>query len=418
MARVIVIGAGLAGLAAAVEAAAAGHEVELHEAAGRAGGRCRSFHDATLDAEIDNGNHLLLSGNRSAMAYLARIGAADRLTGPDGAAFPFLDLETGARWTLSLGDGPLPGWIFDPARRVPGTRAIGYLSALSLLLAGADRTVADVLAAEAPLYHRFWEPLVVAAINDDPAHAAARLMRPVLLETVARGGRFARPLIARRSLADTFVDPALDWLRGQGAAVHLHSRLTGVALEAGRLAGLELGGAHRPLAPGERAVLALPPWQTKPLLPELGVPDPGAPIVNVHYRLPHAPSSGPVRLIGLIGGLTQWIFLRGEIASVTISAARDAARRDAGDIAATCWREVARALELGDMPEPPSRVIKEKRATFAATPDMLNRRPGPRSRWRGLYLAGDWTATGLPATIESAIRSGHNAVKALEQDLT
>lgn len=418
MARVIMIGAGLAGIAAAVEAAAAGHAVELHEAAGRAGGRCRSFHDATLDCEIDNGNHLLLSGNRSAMAYLARIGAADRLYGPDHAEFPFFDLDTGARWALSLSEGRFPRWIFDPARRAPDTRPRDYLSALRLLLAGRDRTVADVLPADGPLYRRFWEPLVVAAINDDPAHAAARLMRPVLLETVARGGRFARPLIARRSLADSFVDPALDWLRAHGAAVHLNSRLTALDMDGKRIAALELSGTRRSLAADDRVVLALPPWQAGSLLPDLDVPDPGAPIVNVHYRLPSAPSPEPVRLTGLIGGLTQWIFLRGEIASVTISAARDAARMDAAEIAATCWREVAQALELGDMALPPVRVIKEKRATFAATPAMLARRPGPRSRWRGLYLAGDWTATGLPATIESAIRSGHNAVKAIERDLT
>ncbi|RMD87262.1 MAG: FAD-dependent oxidoreductase, partial [Alphaproteobacteria bacterium] len=123
MARIHVIGGGLAGLAAAVECAVAGRAVTLYEAAGHAGGRCRSFYDEKIDAVIDNGNHLLLSGNRAARAYLRRIGARDRVAGPDRAVFPFIDLGTGERWELRPGDGWLPLWIFDPRRRVPGTRA-------------------------------------------------------------------------------------------------------------------------------------------------------------------------------------------------------------------------------------------------------------------------------------------------------
>ena len=118
-----IIGAGIAGLATAVRLASLGNRVSVREMANQAGGRCRSYHDPTLDMMIDNGNHLILSGNRAALAYLDTIGARDHLIGPVTARFPFIDLKTGERWILRANNGRIPWWILDPGRRVPGTRA-------------------------------------------------------------------------------------------------------------------------------------------------------------------------------------------------------------------------------------------------------------------------------------------------------
>src|SRR5215467_6578690 len=116
-----IIGAGLAGLSAAVRLAIPNFRVVVHEATAFAGGRCRSYHDASLGMTIDNGNHLLLSGNHAALAFLRAIGSANRLIGPPSAEFPFFDLKNQSRWTLRFDDGRLPFWIFDRKRRVPGT---------------------------------------------------------------------------------------------------------------------------------------------------------------------------------------------------------------------------------------------------------------------------------------------------------
>ncbi|HEY6259096.1 MAG TPA: FAD-dependent oxidoreductase, partial [Xanthobacteraceae bacterium] len=114
-----IIGAGLAGLAAAVSLSKRGMRVAVHEATVFAGGRCRSYHDAALGMEIDNGNHLLLSGNRAALAFVRDIGADGKLIGPQSAAFDFIDLKSRARWTLRMNAGRVPWWIFSPAMRVP-----------------------------------------------------------------------------------------------------------------------------------------------------------------------------------------------------------------------------------------------------------------------------------------------------------
>lgn len=414
MPRTHVIGAGVAGLSTAVTLARAGHPVTLHEASGQAGGRCRSYFDARLDCAIDNGNHLLLTGNESTMRYLVDTGAAGELVGPASACFPFLDLRTGRRWRLRPNAGRLPWWILDPRRRVPGTRARDYLSGLRFAVAGADSTVTDCVGERGELFEKFWEPLAVAALNSPVRTGAARLLWPVLRETFGRGDAACRPRIARTGLSGTFVEPALALLRRCGAEVRFGARLRRVAYEGGAARGLDFGTGTAVLEDGDSAVLALPPPAAADLVPDLTVPDESHAIVNAHFRLP-APAGLPEELpfLGLIGGTAQWLFVRGEVASITISAADEMIDEEADVIARRTWRDVAAALARDPDPLPPYRVVKEKRATFAQTPAQVKLRPGTRTRFSNLHLAGDWVDTGLPATIESAVRSGHMAARAI-----
>lgn len=409
MPRVHVIGAGLSGLAAAVALADAGARIVLYDQAAQAGGRARSFHEPALDRVIDNGNHLLLSGNHAALDYLQAIGAADRLTGPGSARFDFLELATGERWSIDLNRGPVPLWVLYGKRRVPGTSLTDYLAGLKLLTAG-DRTVAQLFARQGTLYRRFWEPFAVAVLNTAPEEAAARLLVPVIRETLAKGAAASAPLIAKQGLSHTFVEPALDHLSRRGADVRLGTRVTGLVADTDRLTALAMSRRREPLGPDDAAVLAVPPWTASELLPGLTVPDRFAPIVNVHFRIDHGRRplmASP--LLGLIGGTAQWLFARDDVASVTVSAAHRLAERSAPEIVAATWPEVGRALDLEAGPAPPVRVVKERRATFLASPPQLARRPGAGTQLRNLLLAGDYTDTSLPATIEGAIRSGRTA---------
>lgn len=418
MPTVHVIGAGLAGLAAAVRLAGAktgGARVRVivHEAAPQAGGRCRSFHDSTLDRLIDNGNHLVLSGNRSLLGLLHRVGGGEGLVPVRPAAFPFLDLRTSATWTVRPGGL----WLFDPRRRVPDSRALDYLAALKTLKAPPEAVVADLLPPEGPLFERLWGPLAVSALNGTADRVSARLFGAVLRETLLRGERASRPMIATAGLSAAIVEPAVRWLRARGAVLRLGTRIDGIELAGDRVAALSVNGQRLELGPDDKAVLAVPAWVAERLVPGLTVPPPGSAIVNAHFRL-ESPVAlpGGLPFLGLLGGTAEWLFARGDVVSVTVSAADALAERPAEAVAELLWQDVATALRL-DSPSrallPPNRVVKERRATPDQSPDAVARRPGPVTRWTNLVLAGDWTDTGLPATLEAAVRGGERAAQVL-----
>ncbi len=415
MSTVHIVGAGIAGLAAATWLLAAGRRVAIHESAGHAGGRCRSFFDETLDRTIDNGNHLLLSGNVAMMDYLRRIGAEDQLTGPSRAAFPFVDLSDGSRWTVEPNAGPIPWWILLSGRRIPGTSVFDHFSALNLATANADATVVEAVGGEGPLFRRFWEPLAVAVLNTPAETGAATLLWRVVRETFGRGATACLPLIAREGLSQTFIEPALTYLEANGAKIAFNRRLRAIEREGDAVTALDFGDVDVSLDSTDSIILAVPPAAATSLLPGIEAPLESHAIVNAHFRLEGAPAAviGGMPFLGLVGGVAQWLFVRGDIVSITVSAADALAEESTERIAELTWADVAVALDLPASPIPPCRVVKERRATFAQTPAAEMRRPGPRSPLGNLFLAGDWTNTGLPATIEGAIRSGEAAARAV-----
>ena len=403
---VYVVGAGLAGLSAAVALAGRGERVEVFEGAAQAGGRCRSYHDPQLDAVIDNGNHLVLSGNRAVHAYLQTLGALGRLTGPDAAAIAFADLGTGERWTLRPNAGRLPWWIFARDRRVPGTTPGDYLSLAALLRPPPGKRLDQVVASRGRVWDKLLHPFLLAVLNTEPEAGSADLAAAVVRETLALGSDACRPRIAHPTLASAFVDPALAYLQARGVQVNLGKRVRSIALDGGRVASLLLPDREVTLGPDDRVILAVPPWAAQDLIPGLEAPDDFRAIVNGHFLF-GAPA-GAQPMVGLIGGTAEWVFAFPDRISVTVSGADRLLDEDREALARRLWSDVA-ALHGLPAELPPWQIVKERRATFAATPAQDAKRPGARTRWDNLLLAGDWTATGLPATIEGALRSGRTA---------
>ena len=413
LATIHIIGAGLAGLAAGVKLSASGRRVIVYEMAGHAGGRCRSYRDHSLGQRIDNGNHLLLSGNGEAMTYVAEIGAANTLWQPDRAEFPFVDLETDQRWVLRPGRGVIPFWLFDRTRRVPGASVLQHLMALNLLWAPASATIAERFDRESLFYSRFLEPLAIAVLNTDPQEAAARLLVPVLKQTLGQGESRCRPCIPKSGLSESLIDPAISYIESRGGEFRFGQRARSFARNGDHFSGIAFDDSLVELGPQDAIILTTPPDTVSDLVPELQVPQNFNAIVNGHFVLDQ--EFQEPAFIGVINASCQWIFVRGNTASVTISAAADLVECGAQDIADRLWPEICRVLELGTRPMSGYKIIKEKRATIAQTPDQELLRPDSGTRWRNLLLAGDWTATGLPATIEGAISSGNKAAAAVLQ---
>jgi squalene-associated FAD-dependent desaturase len=407
-----IIGAGLAGLAAAVKLAPTSAKIVVHEATAYPGGRCRSYFDRAIGMTIDNGNHLVLSGNHAVREFAKAVGSAAALVGPKTADFPFCDLASGERWTLRINNG-LPWWIFDKRRRVPGTRALDYLRVARLLRVADDATVADVLDCSGTLYDRLLGPVLLAALNIDPREGAATLASAVMRETLALGGAACRPLIAREGLSHAFIEPALEHLKRHGAEVRLEHELRAMRFDDGHVSELDFGSDTAELAPGDSVIVAVPTHAAAALIPGLSVPQGYRSIANAHFKIDVPPGVPPMQ--GLVNATTEWIFAFEGRLSVTISAADRLMDVPRAELAQTIWNEVAKATGIeatgiaADLP--PWQIVRERRATFAATPAENAKRPGARTEWKNLFLAGDWTATGLPATLESATRSGNRAAE-------
>ena len=401
-----IIGAGISGLSAAVRLANANYKVHVHEATQQAGGRCRSYFDAATNLTIDNGNHLLLSGNRHALAYARSIGTEAGLVGPKLAQFPFVDLSTGQRWLLDLGDSRLPLWVLDESRRVPDTGLIDYLGLMPLIWSGKDRLVKDAIRCDGTLYRRLVQPLLLAALNLDPPEGSAGLAGAVVRETLLAGGQACRPLIARDGLSAVLVEPAIKLLQDKGASVRFGHELREFATSKGRVTELNFGDDSIAIAPGDAVVVAVPPRSAASLLPGLKTPTKFRAIVNAHFRFDPPRDAPPI--LGVVGGLVEWLFAFPQRLSVTISNGDRLVDMPREELAHAIWRDVCKAGSVaGELP--PWQIVRERRATFEATPEQNALRPGAATGLKNLFLAGDWTDTGLPATIEGSVRSGDRA---------
>jgi squalene-associated FAD-dependent desaturase len=402
-----IIGAGVSGLAAAVRLANANYKVHVHEATQQAGGRCRSYFDAQTQLQIDNGNHLVLSGNGHVMAYAKSIGTEAGLVGPARAQFAFADIKTGKRWQLDLGDGKIPTWLFDKTRRVPDTGVSDYLALSPLIWSSNSRLVGDAIRCEGVLYDRLVQPLLLAALNVDPPEGSAGLAGAIVRETLLAGGQACRPLIARAGLSDVLVEPAIELLRAKGAGIHFGHELRGYTMAGDRVSELKYGADDTTVLGAEDVVvMAVPPWAAKSLLPGVKTPTEFRAIVNAHFRFD--PPRGLPALTGVVGGIIEWLFAFDNRLSITISNGDRLVNMPREELAQKIWDDICKTAGISAA-LPPWQIVRERRATFAATPEQNALRPGPITNFKNLFLAGDWTDTGLPATIEGSVRSGDRA---------
>lgn len=405
-----IIGGGLAGLSSAVTAAQAGRKVILYEATKTAGGRCRSFFDEALGVDVDNGSHAVLGANPAVFKYLDVLNTRDQLVSinPEGS-IPFVDLKTDRRWSIDPGTSRVPWWLLDKRRRTPETSLRDYLQGLGLLVAGKNETVSNVISETNNASQEFWVPFCTAVMNTNMDEASAALLGRALREALfATGGGF-QAYVPKTSLSNTFVQPALDYIRGRGADIRLDAAIKSTSGTT-TLSSINLRSGPIAIDNSDSVIIAVPPWSPilKPFLNDTFRPEP-SPIVNVHYRLAQARPLPP--MTGIIGGAGHWVFARDGLVSVTVSAAGHLASLSQDEIARSLWPEVQQTLQLSETALPPCRVIVERRATPVQDCSFATSRPPAQTHFKNLFLAGDWLDTGLPCTLESAIKSGSHAAR-------
>lgn len=410
MKRIAVVGGGWAGLAAAVELAAAGERVVVVEAARQLGGRARSV--AWEGVRVDNGQHLFIGAYRETQRLMERVGAGRLERRPLELRVPGFRLRLPrlpAPWHLAVGLLVAQGLSLRDK-----LQAAAFMQVLKRRRFRLDRDLpaAQLLARHRQserLVDRLWAPICVAALNTPLEQASAQVFCNVLRDSLAGGRTDSDLLLNRGELDDLFPGPAAKFIRGKGGEVRLACKATGIAR---RDAGFRLAG---PDLDADRVILAVHPGRLPALLaglPELAETARAVetyawqPILTLWLRFA-APVALPFPMLGLGGGQSPWAFERDDLApglvAVVISAEGPHLDLDPDALKDACLALLAEAAG----PLPPllawQRIV-EKRATYACVPDLP--RPDNTTALPGLYLAGDYTRGDYPATVEGAVRSG------------
>ena len=427
-----VVGGGFAGVAAAVALAKAGRRVLLVEARGRLGGRAATLVDRVTGEPVDNGQHVLFGCYVETLALLEELGQRDFVSVQPALHVPFFGPD-GARRDLRCADLPAPlnlaaGLLRWRARDMRDRSRAARLAIALIRSTGASapdeaETVSAWLVRMGQtrrLRGWLWEPLAVAALNQSPDEAAAAMFAPVLRELFTGGRRSASLALPTVPLGELYAEPGRAYLEARGALVRT-GRPARIAREA-RGFSVRAGDERWPVA----AVVAAVPWHQLEALFEDGVPHELAGIaanasrmtavpivtVNLWYDRPVLDTA----FAGLIGRTAQWVFDRRAIAGgasthvsvITSAAAGLSERTDAAiiDIITSDLRESLPLAKAAAVTR--ATVIREKQATFSVRPGSPER-PVERTPLPGFFLAGDWLRTGLPGTIEGAVRSGNRA---------
>jgi squalene-associated FAD-dependent desaturase len=422
MPGVIVVGGGLAGLAAAAALGGAGFDVDLYEARGFLGGRATSFPVSPSEENsevIDNCQHVLLRCCVNLLDFYGRLGASDRVRFSGDFHF----IEPGGRVsTLRRGFLPAPMHFAGSFLRLQFLAAADKLAIARGLLAlrrehgtrrDLDRiSMLDWLREQRQTpaaIERFWRQVLVSAINEElDRMAAVHGFQVFWLGFLARADSYQMGVPAV-PLAELYGAGA--WGRFERVAIHLRSPVASV--EPSGCVKLADGGVRK----GDFVIVCLPPERVGAVAPGLGV-DTGwiehSPITGIHLwfdrpvtDLPHAT---------LLDRTLQWMFNKseGRYLQLVVSASRSLTSMPRTDVIALALRELAEFFPtVAAAKVERAHVIKELRATFSARPGVEHLRPGPETASEKIFLAGDWTRSGWPATMEGAVRSGYIAAEAV-----
>ncbi|MEO5929928.1 MAG: hydroxysqualene dehydroxylase HpnE [Candidatus Kapaibacterium sp.] len=437
----VIIGGGMAGIAAAVALAERGLRPLLLESRPYMGGRTRSFLHAGTGDEIDNGQHLMMGCYHSTLRLLETLGTRNLVAIDPALRVEFRDADGSA--DILSAHTPLPspldvlaGMLRLKKLSVAERFALARLGARLVISSPTEReTVSDYLrrlGQSERACARLWDPIVIATLNTPPKIASARLFATVMRRAfLGRGddSHLAFPLAGLSRL----IEPAERYIAERGGRI-----VTGATVERIEREGNEfrIGLKDGEMISTERLIAAVPARAIARIMSDIDIPGSiaiagtslaSAPIVSL-YLWYDAPLDHLPKFAALIGTNVQWMFNRRRITgerndrypgllSCTISAAFEESAASGADIAIMADRELRGAFpEIGAARLLDTLVIKEKQATFAATPDAEAVRPPARTVLPGFYLAGDWTATSLPATIEGAVQSGYAAANALLAD--
>lgn len=426
---VTVIGGGITGLSSAVFLAEKGYSVTLIESSPKFGGRVYSFFDKTSGLQIDNGQHILASWYHNTFDYLKLIGTFDKLSFQKQLEVTFADVN-GVQYSLKASKLPPPLHL---AGGIMGYKALGLADKLAIVklvnkikkckysesdLRSMNTDKLFVLSSQTEkAINYFWKPFIIAVFNAEPENTSAYMFAGMIrLGFIEKGG--SELVLPKGYLSDIFVSPALEYLKTKNAQVISNNGVKEIKFNNNSIS--EVIIEDNTSFKTDFYISAVPFFNYKSLFGSqdfaayfVGMKElKSSPIVNIHLKFDRD-ISGLMKtdFVGLLNTTSQWIFrVTSDQVCVVISSAAAVAEMTKEDITNLAVNELKMCLpEFKNVNVTSARVLKEMRATFVPDKDSLNSRPESKTSISNLFLAGDWTNTGLPATIEGAVKSGKTA---------
>ncbi len=440
---VVILGGGFAGLAAAVDLAERGRQVLLLERRAFLGGRAYSFVDKTTGDVVDNGQHLLMGCYHHTLNFLGKIGARDKLKFQNSPRVDFLHEHEGHA-SFQCPNLPAPLHLLAGLARL---QSIGWEDRLRALRVGialqrlngnraelADLTVREWLTRlgqSERMQQRFWDIVALATLNEAPERASADMFARVLDQAFLHAKRDSTMVISRVGLSDLYTTDAQSFIEARGGVIRLNAEIADIEFDGQRAVGVSLRDGERIAA--ETIISAVPYFALRRMLaPELMAKSPSlrhlpefksAPIVTIN--LWYDRSVTELEFVGLLDSPVEWVFNKNAIAgesnrarqhlALVISGAHTAAKQTKEELIALATNEMARFFPAARQAQlQHAFVVREHDATISHTVGLARLRPPQRTEFENFFLAGDWTATGLPATIEGAVWSGQECARLIE----
>lgn len=406
-----IIGAGIAGLSSAVYILEKNQEckIKIYEASGRVGGRCHSFYDKSFDKILDNSPHLVLGINKNLFKLLAIVGGINNLTPIDPPFYPFVDIRKQQTWILQPSKGRIPFWIFYPPKRIPDSSLIDYLKFFKLAQAKKKATVEEVLGTNG-IYESFWLPFCKAVLNTHPKYASANVLYRTVLQVFGKSGKNCIPYLANKSLKGTFIDPIMEYLAKKDVEIIYNKKIRGLGIDE-KVDRLFFEKNKSYIGSDDAVILTISPEGVYKMLPSISTPQATSPIICIHFLVDdNFTLPGKEPFYAIVGGIAEWVFAKKNLLSVVISAPNlEMVDKSGDEIAKDIWEELLKIPAFPEIEMPQYKVIKERNATMLHNSKNESLRKKTATEFKNLFLAGDWTNTGMPSSIESAVTSGFYA---------
>ena len=360
--------------------------------------------------EIDNGNHLVFSANENFKDFCKLIGSSKTLK-EISPNFFFFDFKHNLEWNLDLSSGYI-NFLVGKKKLIPNTKLFDYFSLLRFFFVSNNSTVFEIVG-NSKIFKTFWEPLTLGVMNTAPHLASAKVLSNVLKETIYKGEKFCKIFQPKTNWNETLIKPAVTKIKKNGGLISYGNLLKKIKVSDNNVSELFFMKNKIKVNKYDRVIFSIPPTNLSKLLGNCSLPNQYNTILNLHFKIkPKDIELFQKPIVGFINSITQWVFVKNNHLSVTVSNANNLNSSDTEELIMNVWGEICKYIKKKIIYQN-VQIVREKKATYVQSPSNINLVKKFNNIPENMIIAGDWTQYNLPCTIEASILSGKKAIETI-----